>query len=509
MSLGTPRVRAIPSIKLEADGSPLPSGEALGLGAVRVQQALSAPTLCELAFFSPPGRPAGVPALTPGTSLRVNVGDAAPPLFAGEVTAVEYIYGSSGQREVRVRAYDLLHRLRKRQTVRVHVQVSLLDVARQMASGVGLQVEGAEPGPLWRTLYQHRQSDLGLLVETAERCGLYLTVRDGTLHLITLDGTGDSVSLALGESLLEARIEVNGDTSCRTVSASGWDAQGVEAHDGQVSRARVGRQVRAEASPDRLDGRQRYLVGEALQDDRHAEALAQSELDLRTAREVTLWGIAEGDPRLRPGTPVEVDGVAPDVAGRYVLASVVHTVDDRMGFVSEISSAPPAPRPRPEGASVAFGVVTQVNDPEELGRVKISLPTYGDVETDWMEVLCVAAGQGKGLVALPDVGDKVLVAFSHEDPGQGVVLGGLYGKTGPPDPGVEGGAVKRFILRTSGGSYVQFDDGRNTVRLQDQHGSYLELSPDTVLLHAVTALEIEAPGKPVTIRGQTVDFERA
>jgi hypothetical protein len=56
---------------------------------------------------------------------------------------------------------------------------------------------------------------------------------------------------------------------------------------------------------------------------------------------------------------------------------------------------------------------------------------------------------------------------------------------------------------------VQFDDGRNTVRLQDQQGSYLEFSPDTVLLHAETALEIEAPGKPITIRGQTVDFERA
>jgi uncharacterized protein involved in type VI secretion and phage assembly len=124
-------------------------------------------------------------------------------------------------------------------------------------------------------------------------------------------------------------------------------------------------------------------------------------------------------------------------------------------------------------------------------------------------VLCVAAGAGKGLVALPDVGDKVLVAFSHEDPAQGVVLGGLYGKTAPPDPGVEGGAVKRYILRTPGGSYVQFDDGRNTVRLQDQHGSYLEFSPDMVLLHSETALEIEAPGKPITIRGQTVDFERA
>ncbi|HST05760.1 MAG TPA: phage baseplate assembly protein V [Chloroflexia bacterium] len=504
------QVRSIPAVRIEADGAPLPASQVLGLGSVRVQQELSAPTVCELTFHSPPGPPQGAVDLTPGTSLRLSVEGSTTTLFAGEVTAVEYIYGPAGQREVRVRAYDLLHRLRKRQTVRVHVQVSLQDLARELAADAGLQVAGDETGPLWRTLYQHRQSDLGVLVETAERCGLYLAVRNGTLHIFTLDGLGETVELALGTTLMEARVEINGDLACRTMSASGWDAQSVEAHDGQATAARLGRQVRAEAPPDKVGGSgTRYMVGEAFQDDRHAEALAQSELDWRAAREVTLWGIAEGDPRLQPGTPVEVTGIATDVAGRYVLSSVLHTVDDKLGFVSEISTTPPVPRARPEGSSVAFGVVTQVGDPDGLGRVKVSLPTYGEVETDWMGVVCVAAGQEKGLVALPDVGDKVLVIFSHEDPSQGVVLGGLYGKTAPPDPGVEDGAVKRYILRTPGGSYVQFDDGRNTVRLQDQQGSYLEFSPDTVLLHAETALEIEAPGKPITIRGQTVNFERA
>ena len=208
------QVRSIPAVRIEADGAPLPASQALGLGSVRVQQELSAPTVCELTFHSPPGPPQGVADLTPGTSLRLSVEGSTTTLFAGEVTAVEYIYGPAGQHEVRVRAYDLLHRLRKRQTVRVHVQVSLQDLARELAADAGLQVAGDETGPLWRTLYQHRQSDLGVLVETAERCGLYLAVRDGTLHIFTLDGLGETVELALGTTLLEARIEVNGDPAC-------------------------------------------------------------------------------------------------------------------------------------------------------------------------------------------------------------------------------------------------------------------------------------------------------
>ena len=46
-----------------------------------------------------------------------------------------------------------------------------------------------------------------------------------------------------------------------------------------------------------------------------------------------------------------------------------------------------------------------------------------------MEVLSVGAGSGKGLVACPDVDDQVLVLLLHGDPAQGIVLGGLYGRT--------------------------------------------------------------------------------
>ncbi|MEO8286263.1 MAG: phage baseplate assembly protein V [Chloroflexota bacterium] len=505
---GTGRVRSLPAVNVEAGGSLLPAQEMRALSSVRVQQTLSMPSLCELVFSDPPGPP-NATTLQPGTRLRVGVPANTTPLFVGEVTAVEYIYGPAGGREVRVRAYDLLHRLRKRQSVRVHVQVALHDLAQQLVSDLGLTVQSDDSSPLWRQLFQHRQSDLGLLVEMAERCGLYLSVREETLHLLTLRGSGDTIPLKLGESLLEARIEVNGDPACRSVSVAGWDAQSVAAHEGQAGNARSGRSVRAGVPPDRVGGDgTRQLVGEAAQDDRHAEGMAQAELDLRTAREVTLWGIAEGDPRLRPGVPVDVSGVADAVAGHYVLATVVHTIDDRLGFVTELSSTPPPPHERTSGAVAAFGVVTQVDDPDGLGRVRVMLPTYGEVETDWMGVVCVAAGEGKGLVALPDTGDKVLVLFSHEDPAQGVILGGLYGTQAPPDPGIDGGAVRRYTLRTPGGSYIQFDDGNKMVRLQDSEGSYLEFTEDKVLLHSMTALDIEAPGKPLTIRAQTIDFER-
>jgi uncharacterized protein involved in type VI secretion and phage assembly len=119
------------------------------------------------------------------------------------------------------------------------------------------------------------------------------------------------------------------------------------------------------------------------------------------------------------------------------------------------------------------------------------------------------AGDSRGIVALPDTGDAVLVLFPHEDPAAGIVVGGLYGGGGPPDPGVQGSATKRFSLTTAGGQKITLDDDRSVLRVEDTTGSSVELSPDAVNLHAAVDLTIEAPGRALTIRASTVDFEQA
>jgi phage baseplate assembly protein gpV len=243
-------------------------------------------------------------------------------------------------------------------------------------------------------------------------------------------------------------------------------------------------------------------------DGQHAQALAQSELDRRSAAEVIFRGTVAGDPRLRPGARVSVTGVAEQFAGDYSLTEVTHTIDGRVGYVSEVSTAPPPVRPRGRYAVVTKGVVTRVSDPDRRGLVRVALPTYGGVETDWIGVLSAGAGTGKGLVVLPDVGDQVLVLFVNEDPAQCIVLGGLFGVKGPPDAGVDGESVRRYTLLTGKGQKVQLDDTAGTIRLENLGGSYVELSPDKVLIHAATDLDLEAPGRAVVIRGSSIDFQK-
>jgi len=411
---------------------------------------------------------------------------------------------------VRVRAYDLLHRLRKRQPVRLHVQMTAADLARELVADLGVSVEASDGGPLHERIFQVGLSDLDLLDRTARRAGLYFTLQDGVCCLLTLSGGDDSRTLRWGDSLLEARLEVNGDPACRSVSALGWDPARAETRHGTASGARSGRSVSTEVAPADVGGSgDRTRLNVAVGDDRQADALAQADLDLAVAREVTLWGVAEGDPGLRPGCAVELEGVAPPLQGTYVLCSVEHRIDAEHGFVSEIGTVPPPPREETPATVAALGQITQVDDPEKLGRVRASLPAHGDLETGWIEVLVPGAGKAKGLVALPGVGDRVLLLFPDGDPAQAVVAGGLYGSDGPPDSGVEGGATRRYTFATPGGQKLQLDDAGKRIRLEDQSGNYLELGPERSILHAAVDLTLEAPGRALPIRGRCIHFAQA
>ncbi|HEY8208855.1 MAG TPA: phage baseplate assembly protein V [Myxococcaceae bacterium] len=491
----------LPALEIRLGGAPLPAGALAAVERVRVHQALSIPSQCELVLADPRGDLAR-DGVAPGTALEIRAGLSGTPLFEGDVIAVEHSYGPRRDLRLRIRAYDLLQRLRERQPVRAHAGVGAQELARELVGDLGLDVEIAGPAPAWKSRVQHRQTDLEMLAETAARSGLYLALRGRTLHLATLEGLGEPLPLAYGETLLEADVEVNAGGACRAVKGAGWNAREAAPLAATATEPRSGRS--GPASPPSAGERTvTDLSGEV---DAHVEGQAQALLDAGAAREVVLRGVAQGDPRLQPLAKVDLSGLSAAVAGTYVVTEATHVIDAERGYLTELSTAPPLPPARQSGAGMALGVVTEVDD--QSGRVRVRLPAHADAQTDLLPLCTLGAGGKKGLTLVPDVGDSVLLLYAHGDPAESVVLGGLYGVGGPPDAGVESGRVQRFSLHSRAGHLVVLDDAHQTLRLQDPTGSFLELGPDGVQLHAAVPLTLDAPGREIVIRADSVDFQR-
>jgi uncharacterized protein involved in type VI secretion and phage assembly len=76
---------------------------------------------------------------------------------------------------------------------------------------------------------------------------------------------------------------------------------------------------------------------------------------------------------------------------------------------------------------VVIGIVTNNQDPDRLGRVKVRFPWLsGGTESHWARVATPMAGNGRGLYFLPEVDDEVLVLFERGDVRFPFVIGALW-----------------------------------------------------------------------------------
>ena len=115
-----------------------------------------------------------------------------------------------------------------------------------------------------------------------------------------------------------------------------------------------------------------------------------------------------------------------------------------------LRSTPPSETALESGGhakGVAVALVTQNKDDEGLCRVKVRYPWHDKPrESYWARLAVPMAGNGRGTVFIPEVGDEVLVAFEREDLRFPYVLGALWnGKDKPPLANDDGKNDKRIV----------------------------------------------------------------
>src|SRR5438105_11597612 len=176
-------------------------------------------------------------------------------------------------------------------------------------------------------------------------------------------------------------------------------------------------------------------------------------------------------------------------------------------------------------------LVTDIKDPDNQGRVKVTLPWSPDPSGArydvWARLTTMFAGNNRGSWFIPDVNDEVLVAFEHGDPRRPYVLGGLwngqdqapeqmdgsgnnYKKTIRSRNGVkvtfdDQNGQEQLVLETPGGQKMTLKDGPGSVEIVDNNGNSVKLETAGVTVTASAKVTINASTVAISAGMVTVD----
>jgi uncharacterized protein involved in type VI secretion and phage assembly len=92
------------------------------------------------------------------------------------------------------------------------------------------------------------------------------------------------------------------------------------------------------------------------------------------------------------------------------------------------------------GPSTVVGIVSDNVDPDELGRIKVKFPTLaGEPVSFWIRQHSPMAGKERGIYALPEPEDEVMVMFMQGSHDTGVIVGQFWnGVDKPPKEAKDG-----------------------------------------------------------------------
>lgn len=170
-------------------------------------------------------------------------------------------------------------------------------------------------------------------------------------------------------------------------------------------------------------------------------------------------------------------------------------------------------RERSRVYGVVVGIVRDIKDQQNLGRVKVDFPWLGEAaeavsmssqddraHSFWARIAMLMAGNGRGTWFIPEVGDEVLVAFEHGDLDRPFVIGALWNTDDTPPESMDAAGKNnvRAIWSRSGHKIVLDDsDDKPSIMIVDKTGKnsiFIDSANNAMQIKVEGDLSIEVKG---------------
>jgi len=190
-------------------------------------------------------------------------------------------------------------------------------------------------------------------------------------------------------------------------------------------------------------------------------------------------------PFLHPGCAVDIEMRKPDTNEtsyftKIMVTETTHEIDTIGHYTGSFSgiASDTGFLPKPEftvpKAEPQIATVISNSDPEGQGRIQVRFDWQTNDTTHFIRMMSPDAGgtdqitQNRGFVAIPEVGDQVMVNFVHNHPDRPFVMGGMFhGQV------ALGGGMENHLksIQTRSGIRILMNDAEGSVNIIDPSGN--------------------------------------
>lgn len=162
---------------------------------------------------------------------------------------------------------------------------------------------------------------------------------------------------------------------------------------------------------------------------------------------------------------------------------------------------------------VVIGIVSNNKDEAGMGRVKVTFPWLEEnEESQWARIACFMAGEKRGAVFLPEVGDEVLLAFEHGDINRPYVVGALWNGVDKPPLTNDDGKNNVRIIQSRSGHVIVLDDtqGSEKIEIKDKTGKNAvvwDTASNKITVSADGDIELKATQGKISLSGAEVEIK--
>jgi phage protein D len=430
-------------------------------------------------------------------------------VFVGQIAAVEPEFGQHGV-VVAARGYDASHKLHRTAGSETYQNMTYGDIASKVISRAGLKAGTVDSaGGVHEFVQQSGESDWAFLARLAKRLDFELVAEDGEVHFRKPPPGGTPIELKWGGNLVSFKPRVTGVQQLDEVVVRGWNPKQKEPIEVAASPGGLGSKIGIDHGglTSALGDGAVQLTDRQFSSEGEAQALANGILSRLSNSYVDAEGWCEGNPSLRAGVQVKVAGVGQRFSGVYRLSSVTHVYRGAKGYQTRFRIAGRSSggivdlldtgrHARTWGAQLVVGIVTNNQDPDKLGRVRVKFPALGtDVESWWAPVAAPNAGKDRGLMMVPQIDDEVLIGFEQGDARFPYVLGSFWNGTDTPGD----------LVATDGSLVVQSD---SEIRLKSKGNITVKSEKDLSIttdgkIEQKASADYLVEGKSVSVKGSS------